>query len=101
MSTQFVCDLNALTTEQRERHNQVSAALNQQVIETAEQPDGFAFRYPASALALAAQFIELERLCCPFFAFALTIAPQADSFWLSLTGAEGIKAFIRAELGMA
>ena len=39
-----------------------------------------------------------ERLCCPFITFELHIAPNRGPVLLRLTGAEGVKDFIRAEL---
>jgi len=45
----------------------------------------------------AAEFITLERLCCPFFEFEL-IAEKADgSMWLRLKGGDGVKDFIKIE----
>lgn len=50
-------------------------------------------------LLRAAEFISLERLCCPFFGFALDVAPEGGALWLSLTGRDGVKPFIAAEIG--
>jgi len=44
---------------------------------------------------------QAERLCCPFFGFGLRIKPEGGAVWLSLTGRDGIKPFIRAEIGQA
>jgi hypothetical protein len=49
----------------------------------------------------AAEFIANERLCCPFFGFAVEVGPEGGALWLRLTGREGIKPFIQAELGEA
>jgi hypothetical protein len=38
-------------------------------------------------------------LCCPFFGFALEMEPEGGAVWLSLTGREGVKPFIIAEIG--
>jgi hypothetical protein len=45
--------------------------------------------------------IPKERLCCPFFGFTLRVEPERGALWLSLTGREGVKPFIRAEIGQA
>jgi len=47
----------------------------------------------------AAEFIAKERLCCPFFGFAIEIEPEQGALWLSLTGRQRVKPFIRAEIG--
>ena len=39
-----------------------------------------------------------ERLCCPFLTFTLEVSPERGPLLLRLTGAEGVKDFIRAEL---
>ena len=47
----------------------------------------------------AIEFIALERLCCPFFGFGLGIEREGGAAWLTLTGREGVKPFIMAEIG--
>lgn len=98
---QFACDLTALTQEQRAQHQANSLMLFAAVQTVRELDDGYAFQLPQDAawLARAADFITLERLCCPFFAFGLEVEPHHGPIWLRLTGREGIKAFILAELG--
>lgn len=46
----------------------------------------------------AASFITKGRLCCPFFGFSLQLDPEGGAPWLSLTGREGVKPFIQAEI---
>ena len=55
----------------------------------------------SSMLLKLADFIAKERLCCPFFGFALQLEPEGGELWLSLTGREGVKPFIQAEIGGA
>jgi hypothetical protein len=63
-----------------------------------ELPDGLAFRFPAVEYDAVTEFVGRERLCCPFITFELDIAPNCGMVLLRLTGAEGVKDFIRAEL---
>lgn len=44
------------------------------------------------------EFVRRERLCCPFLAFTLEVSPDRGPLLLRLTGAEGVKDYIRAEL---
>jgi hypothetical protein len=44
-------------------------------------------------------WVALERRCCPFFGFAIEVEPDGGPIWLSLTGDEGVKDFIRLEIG--
>jgi hypothetical protein len=67
-----------------------------------ELPDGYGMRFPdAEAMtARLVEFISFERRCCPFFTFELVFEPQEGPLWLRLRGPEGVKAFIREELGL-
>jgi hypothetical protein len=47
---------------------------------------------------LLAEFIAKERLCRPFFAFAIHVERNAGPAWLELTGEAGIYDFSRSEL---
>jgi hypothetical protein len=47
-----------------------------------------------SALLAAAEWIVLEHRCCPFLNFKLELTNDSD-VWLSLTGPDGVKAFLR------
>jgi hypothetical protein len=66
-------------------------------------PDGVALRFAAEPerLALLATFIDLERRCCAFLRFRLTVEPGGGPAWLELTGPPGTREFLEAELGPA
>lgn len=99
----FACNMNAIPPEERGRHIAAIEAVFGAVQEVRELPDGYSFRLAnESALLLqVAEFIAKERLCCPFFGFTLQLEPEGGAMWLSLTGREGIKPFIQAEIGHA
>jgi hypothetical protein len=63
-------------------------------------PDGVALRFAAEPerLALLATFIELERQCCAFLRFRLTVEPGGGPVWLELTGPPGTREFLESEL---
>lgn len=65
-------------------------------------PDGLALSYAAGPgrLAALAEFIDLERQCCAFLRFRLTVEPGAGAVWLELTGPPGTREFLGAELGL-
>jgi hypothetical protein len=96
----LACDLSALTPQQREHHSIQSPLLFATVQEVSALPDGYRFRLTESpeVLAQVADFIAHERLCCPFFNFGLTVEPYDDVIWLSLSGEEGVKELIQAEI---
>jgi hypothetical protein len=97
----FACDMNAIEPGRRQKHLETIDALFRAVISIRELPNGYAFRLSneSDVLLRAAEFVSLERLCCPFFGFALEVEPEGGAVWLSLTGREGVKPFIMAEVG--
>lgn len=97
----FVCDMNAIAPANRQRHINIARELFQAAQAIRELPNGYAFRLPDETplVMKAAEFIANERLCCPFFGFMLEIEPSGGPLWLHLTGPEGVKPFIRAEIG--
>lgn len=95
----FACDMAAIATEHRDAHLAMIADLFGAVEEVRELSDGYAFRLPNELLEKAAAFITRERLCCPFFGFTLQVEREGGAVWLSLTGREGAKQFIMAEIG--
>jgi hypothetical protein len=64
-------------------------------------PDGYAFRLSndSDLLLRLAVFVDLERRCCPFFGFNIEVEPEGGPLWLKLTGRDGVKPFIRVEIG--
>jgi hypothetical protein len=96
----FACDMTAIAADQRGAHFATIEELFRAVEEVRELPNGYAFRLANDphVILTAAQFIALERLCCPFFGFALEIENEGEAVWLRLTGREGVKPFIMAEI---
>jgi hypothetical protein len=96
----IACNLNALDREQRRRYQSLTAQLRAAVQETRELPDGYSFRLPSDEemIQRTAEWITLERRCCPFIAFELEVGREGGPLWLSLTGREGVKPFLKMEL---
>lgn len=65
-----------------------------------ELPDGYQLRFAGSDVAFAqlSAFLRVERHCCPFFAFELSIAPNLGTLSLRLRGSAAVKDFIRDAL---
>lgn len=97
----FACDMTAIEAGRRGQHLATIDELFRRTGEIREMPDGYAFMLPneSDVLLKAAEFIALERLCCPFFGFSLEVEPEGGALWLRLTGREGVKPFIQAEIG--
>ena len=97
----FTCIMDAIEPHKREPHIANTRALFNNVLEITELENGYAFRFSNEECVLSAltNFIVLERLCCPFFGFAVEAEPEGGAVWLRLTGRDGVKPFIKAELG--
>lgn len=98
-SKEMSCKLT--TPELRERKETVIASLKKKVIEKKELKNGYAFRFAGTDNILdeLTEFIKTERECCDFFTFAISVSGDKSEAWLELTGADGVKEFITAELG--
>ena len=96
----FACVMSAIAAEQRTPHLDNARNLFSAVVGIRELENGYAFCLGnhANILEQTAQFIELEKLCCPFFGFAVIVEPEGGNIWLHLTGREGVKPFIQAEI---
>jgi hypothetical protein len=99
----FACNMSAIPPEERGQHIAAIEAVFGAVQEIRELSDGYSFRLAneTALLLKVADFLAKERLCCPLFGFALQIEPEGGAVWLSLTGREGVKPFIQAEIGQA
>jgi hypothetical protein len=99
MTTPFACDMTAIPPESRGAHHALIRRLMTEAVEdVSEVSDGLAFRFPAEEYDAVTEFVGRERLCCPFLTFALEVSPERGPIRLRLTGPEGVKDFIRAEL---
>ncbi|HJS18092.1 MAG TPA: hypothetical protein VJ785_05065 [Anaerolineales bacterium] len=96
----LVCDMNVFAPSQREKHIQITTQLLQGVQSVQELDRGYGFTFPNETMFVIniADFIANERLCCPFLEFILSVNPGNEPISLSLTGPEGTREFLRAEL---
>src|SRR4030095_10300648 len=96
----LACDMTAIAPEQRPHHLATSRELFARIEEARELSNGYQFRVPDSPWLLPqlAEFVSLEKLCCPFLNFAIEVEAEGGPVWLRLTGRDGVKAFIREEI---
>ena len=102
MNSIYTCDLDALTVEQRHRHNDLAKKLRPAVVEFRELSNGYAAEFSSmhQLESEIEEFMTLERLCCPFFTLRLENRNEAQPLVLKITGPGEIKPFIRAEFGI-
>ncbi len=92
------CDLTAMDAEQRERYQALRQRLSEDFREVRELENGYAFRHSseASMLLTLAEYVSLERLCCPFFDFAIEVEHDGGPVWLRMTGGQEAKRILQA-----
>jgi hypothetical protein len=95
----IACDMSVLSHSERARHLATSRELFSSIKQIRELPNGYDFRLDGpKVIVQAAEFIALEKLCCPFLSFGLEVKAENGPIWVRLTGREGVKAFIREEI---
>lgn len=95
----FYCNVNALTASQRARHLELTKKLVEKRQQIVEMEKGYEFQFRPEDVSIAelAEWTMLESKCCPFFDFHIDLENEGKLACLRLTGAEGVKAFIRSE----
>ena len=85
--------MSVLSPEQREMHLGASRDLFSSLKQIQELSNGYEVRLDGpNVIVKAAEFIALEKLCCPFLNFSLEVEAENGPVWLKLTGREGVKA---------
>jgi hypothetical protein len=96
----LACDLGALDAAQRARHSALRAELGARRLAVRETADGYIFDYPAGSdvIRALAEFVTLERRCCPFFDFALEVPADTERVHLRIGTGTDVKEFLRGSL---
>src|SRR5262245_36109925 len=98
MSPPFACNLSAIARADRPRYNQLVHRLRAALEGQSELDDGYAYSLNERTISLpeVAEWIAMERLCCPFLSFQLDVSSGGRTL-LSLRGPAGVKKILRAE----
>ena len=99
MKTMLMCRLNVLDAAQRARYATSRQAIRAATRHVTELSDGYALDlgFDPDASVKAAEWISLERHCCPFLNFGLELKDDG-AVSLSLTGPDAVKAFLDDEM---
>lgn len=97
----LACVINAIDAAHRPQHMELVTTIFASVQEVKALSNGFSFRVPTSSemLLKIAEWMANERLCCPFFRFAVELEPGQGPIWIHLTGGEGVREFVTANFG--
>jgi hypothetical protein len=98
-SVPVACTLDAFTPEEQKRHSELMATLAPILQSPRELENGYVFPLAATPeqFVAVAEWITLERKCCPFLQFDLQWPSQMNTPELRLTGGPGVKEFIAAQ----
>ena len=96
----LACNMNALTKEQRTRHEAVTKRLLQHATRK-DLAEGYLFRIDRAHVSVAelAEWVADESRCCPAVDFHLEL-PAFGPLTLRMDGGADVKQFIAAELGL-
>jgi hypothetical protein len=91
--------VDAIPENERSAHFSLASELfGRRIHEKKDLRDGYAFRFSPDTFDELARFLSNERRCCPFLSFDIAIASNGGPVWLHITGPEGTREFLAAEL---
>jgi hypothetical protein len=93
----LACDLGALDKREREWLVPRMTAFIGRADRVCEHEDGYSLGVEDANpedFEEVARLIALDRLCCPFIRHAVIAEPHSRTMWLSLSGGEGVKAYL-------
>jgi hypothetical protein len=93
------CNMGVFTPSQRDAHIQNTTELIKAIRGIHDIENGYEFSFPdeTEIIHKLAEFISLERLCCPFLRFRLQVGSGNEPMFLSLTGPAGTQEFLHME----
>jgi hypothetical protein len=95
----IACDLGALSSGQRAREQELLAEFRAIFRDARETEQGYSVAVPDDPLVLSrlGEFLGLERLCCPFLTFDLSVPAGRGVITLQIYGRPGSKSLLRSE----
>ena len=93
------CNMKAISSSKRPLYDVLLKKLKALVKQQRELKDGYAWKLDGNGISLpeAAEWVALERWCCPFLTLQLEAVGNELNYWVKLTGPDGAKAFLVAE----
>jgi len=87
------CDLSALSEAQRRRHSELTRFMLSRHGAVKELADGYEFEFKndTNVFLKIAEWMVLERICCPFLSFSLELGEQNQPVRVAIRGPEGTK----------
>jgi hypothetical protein len=84
------------------RREDLLGSLVRRADERLDLPQGYRVRLAAAddVLSTIARVIDVERQCCRFLTFHVTVEPDCGPIWLELTGPPGTREFLAGILDL-
>ena len=95
------CDLSALSLAQRKRHSELIRYVLSEPLSLKELAEGYelSFKNEAEVFLKIAEWVVLERVCCPFLSFSLPLDRGDGPIRVLITGPAGTKDVLKAAYG--
>jgi hypothetical protein len=95
----IACDLKAIPAADRPRYNDLIKRVRSAVRDRSELTCGYAYKLAGNLITLSevAEWIAMERRCCPFLQLQLAVSGSQSDWVLTLTGPAGVKPLLQAE----
>jgi hypothetical protein len=99
MEPPIACTLTE--AELRERRRTILDSVRNAALDVTPLPLGYAYRFNSTSEMLAelVRLVELERQCCPFLTFRITVPADRQPLCLDITGPPDAKAVIAGFFG--
>jgi hypothetical protein len=98
----LACNTIAISSTERSRYNELVKKLKASVKQQRELADGYAWEIDGQGIGRseAAEWLAMERRCCPFLTLQLDATGNDANYWIKLKGPPGVKAFLLEEFGV-
>ena len=97
----LACNMKAISSTERVRYNGLTANIKRAVRLQSELKDGFSWDLDGKKVTMveAAEWMSMERRCCPFLTLQIEAAGDGSDFKVKLLGPDGVKSFLQSEFG--
>jgi hypothetical protein len=94
------CCHTVFTKEQRVEYKSIWEELETRRLGITEIEKGYQYQFPGDSetLRLVNEWVSLERKCCPFLTFSVSVSNEEEPILLQLTGDEEAQTFLQIEL---
>jgi|SRR5579871_744686 len=94
----LACNLKAIPPEKHPRYRDLISRLRASITARTELPFGYSYTLNTESISLPelADWVTLERLCCPFLNFLIEI-DTAGAVHLTVRGPKGVKQVLEEE----